>query len=872
MGPLSGKQQREWAKHHAKEARESAKMESEESRKQQLHEIKLQETAAKANQGIGHKEELHGLKVNELGGPLGKSKRINRQKIGLPSQNPLAGTEVFGQGQRMLPKGTDTVPAMLTPGEAVIPRAAAQDPKNKPLIKQMVQEGRKYAKGTTGVVQQENMLPIIPKVMPKRNPKGYADGTTAVPNTTNYYHTDSAASMSNGTTNVQYYDDGIENVTQGIAPYGFRYQNDDPTVAPIDYSLPMPKGNGYMGNVGSAEVPATEYTLDDNKGQYPSVVPTLSRDEVATVAAGNMTPEIVNKAALYRDTREANGQSPFADRIGLKVPVGAADDLYKQGQPPPVSVTELSAKPATPVAQAAVPAMQDDQYNPDVKQGAIPLKDDQYNPDVKQAVSVPFPVDDQYNADVKQWAKGGAPTRSITPEALKSDEDNAELARQLAADKAFNNKIDAALAKNDKSLVTKIIEDAYGDSGIFNRKDLVRFALTAGGSMALGYNPTQALRYAGRDVLAHADKRNAQQEAFKQQEARDIRSEKRTIAAEDRRYEREIKRLDLKDLAAGKKQAQAELEKDQDQFLTFAKGDVPPSVRAEAVKIAHAKLKDGTQEEQIAEQRANFRRASELLAVNHIHRDPNASAFLPKWETFFDKEGRPIVGHRDRTSGHIRTTNGDVFEANSMWSKDVYDQQYEKTVKNIKAILPEVQPHAKDKATNKLTAADKVNTGEIAHVVTLAAMDTVGPGRLSPAQFSEASTGVIQKLQRDNAEITKDSFDRAYRTEKVLTLHPTDRNKFNASKEDGKFELPSSKAAMDFGNALKTISGGQRSDSDAFNSVKKSWEKLSLKQQQEISNLSTKGYSPMMEFGIYMSDPKAETPMNKKLKRIVPIE
>ena len=149
FAPLSGKQQREWAKHTAKESRESAKMEAGESRKQELHEIKLQEAANKANQGLDHKEELHGLKVNELGGPLGKAKRINREKMGLPSQNPLAGTEVFGRGQHTLPnqshmlaKGTDTVPAMLTPGEAVIPRAAAQDPKNKPLIKQMVQEGR----------------------------------------------------------------------------------------------------------------------------------------------------------------------------------------------------------------------------------------------------------------------------------------------------------------------------------------------------------------------------------------------------------------------------------------------------------------------------------------------------------------------------------------------------------------------------------------------------------------------------------------------------------------------------------------------------------------------------------------------------------
>jgi len=38
--------------------------------------------------------------------------------------------------------GTDTVPSMLTPGEAVIPAPAAQNPANKPMINSMINEGR----------------------------------------------------------------------------------------------------------------------------------------------------------------------------------------------------------------------------------------------------------------------------------------------------------------------------------------------------------------------------------------------------------------------------------------------------------------------------------------------------------------------------------------------------------------------------------------------------------------------------------------------------------------------------------------------------------------------------------------------------------
>jgi hypothetical protein len=45
-------------------------------------------------------------------------------------------------GQKEYAQREDTVPALLTEGEAVIPAPAAQDPKNKPLIEKMIREGR----------------------------------------------------------------------------------------------------------------------------------------------------------------------------------------------------------------------------------------------------------------------------------------------------------------------------------------------------------------------------------------------------------------------------------------------------------------------------------------------------------------------------------------------------------------------------------------------------------------------------------------------------------------------------------------------------------------------------------------------------------
>jgi hypothetical protein len=65
-------------------------------------------------------------------------------KFGIKSPMSVVGKALgFNDGTNMAyAGGTDSVPAMLTPGEAVIPAAAAQNPNNKPMINSMINEGR----------------------------------------------------------------------------------------------------------------------------------------------------------------------------------------------------------------------------------------------------------------------------------------------------------------------------------------------------------------------------------------------------------------------------------------------------------------------------------------------------------------------------------------------------------------------------------------------------------------------------------------------------------------------------------------------------------------------------------------------------------
>lgn len=90
---------------------------------------------------------------------------------------PGKGPKKFNRGTgkvQFFARGTDTVPSMLTPGEAVIPAGPAQHPTNKPFIKHMIAGGvvGKYATGTSSV--QMNTLA-----------KGYKNATIYLPESIN---------------------------------------------------------------------------------------------------------------------------------------------------------------------------------------------------------------------------------------------------------------------------------------------------------------------------------------------------------------------------------------------------------------------------------------------------------------------------------------------------------------------------------------------------------------------------------------------------------------------------------------------------------------------------------------------------------------
>jgi hypothetical protein len=285
--------------------------------------------------------------------------RMNKQKLGIPTQNPLAGTGMFKQGQRNLAQapifqaqGTDTVPAMLTPGEAVIPRAAAQDPKNKKAIKRMVQEGRKANMRDGAVDVHYSDAP--------GQAKYHADGTSGVPSLA-YRHPDvPGSSFMHGTMSVPDFSRGssaqenYSNGTYGIVPQQVQsaagYDDGTENVSYVDR---------FLNFLGGQQIPATQ--------------------PVAPLASNNPTEVSKEDFFKMRSFAEASNdpkaKNPQLNQTASSLTGTTAGTLplYQKINPKLQGVTHNSEAYFKPEFQRELSNTQYDDYAKQLKQKGLPL-------------------------------------------------------------------------------------------------------------------------------------------------------------------------------------------------------------------------------------------------------------------------------------------------------------------------------------------------------------------------------------------------------------------------------------------------------------------------------------------------------------------
>ena len=95
-------------------------------------------------------------------------------------------------------------------------------------------------------------------------------------------------------------------------PYGLRaYQKPNGTYG----GQMMPKYTGWMGvQTNPKGQSVTEFSIGDNIGDFPSIVPTLNKTELNQIVQhGNLMPSARAKAEQWAIERRSQGLNPFKD-------------------------------------------------------------------------------------------------------------------------------------------------------------------------------------------------------------------------------------------------------------------------------------------------------------------------------------------------------------------------------------------------------------------------------------------------------------------------------------------------------------------------------------------------------------------------------
>lgn len=99
------------------------------------------------------------------------------------------------------------------------------------------------------------------------------------------------------------------------------------------------KGKGYFGEISSPNGQVvTEYSVyDEDIGEYPSIVPTLTREEITDTISRSTkgeqpSIEVIRKARRHAIERLSEGKSPFSSNTELRFPLpsGASEDLINR--------------------------------------------------------------------------------------------------------------------------------------------------------------------------------------------------------------------------------------------------------------------------------------------------------------------------------------------------------------------------------------------------------------------------------------------------------------------------------------------------------------------------------------------------------------
>jgi hypothetical protein len=563
MGPLSLKQAREDAKFQMEQQRKDAELQQKLTHKEQLQQIKLAEMAQVGQLKVASKAKQSELPVPKL-----------PQTAPTMMTNPEAGS-------------SDTVPAMLTPGEAVIPQPAAQNPQNKPIIEALVNEGRKANRGLSdGAVDLEGYsmgsvkikkskaIPkpiggkgthkkVLPK-LPKVDMRGFANGTPAVP----------AMGYQQGTPRVPLFDDsllghmimqessGHHRVPEGRANAGQLTTSplkNDPAKGILQWRGSSAANPGYGVKPFDVNTADEHTQINASRDYMTGLTQEFGSVDKALAAynwgPGNMRRHLRQAEESGRDWRE--GLPKETDNYVSKIYGNYTQGLAGQdtAEVPPTENTDAQVPPLATPAAPTRPTINDGEYNYSMSNEFAGMEE-------APVTSEPFVPPPQTPMSAEEaWAasndfagvEGGPvaippevpPVESPVNSPDDADDDgkmNAALEQnpeiepqvraveQAAEDPVIQDQLVQAINEAQNlseaerpAFLERMAKEIWGPTGLFSDRELARFAVTLVGGLLTGGSIRGSLRWSGLDAFQAGVKRQDGVFAAQAEQRKDMR-------------------------------------------------------------------------------------------------------------------------------------------------------------------------------------------------------------------------------------------------------------------------------------------------------------------------------------------------------------
>ena len=832
MIPMSGKQKREHLKFLADEQRKNAKMVADESRKDQLHGVKVSEAAAKAEQSLSFKEEEHDVKMEEIGGPLAKVGRPLSRKPRMGGLKRLGGKPLgFQSGSVSIPRpagipgGIDKVPAMLTEGEAVIPRSAAQDPKNIPIIKRLVNEGRMKNSGATrGInrgagIQHFNDGNIDVQSLQREISRAVDPDQLAI------LHQELAKA-------------------QGVVPMIQRID-----VAPLNAEL-----SKYNPN-------SDEYKIIKNEIDRISGVPQPDR------SAANKNEDI---ASLNTEISKHKPDSPqhsilmgeLSKLTSTPVPVdnyGGGPSYTGMGMRPDIPIpnpldipgSRAKAIATTTVAAATVPQPVYNFPRGNAGRGVAQVVPEANIPPItEQNIVQPTPTE--------------IPKLDIPPDMQEvsykldwtgntSGKNEAKIAAYV--DEAAND------PSKGESWLKGMLKDIYGgEDSLFSKKELSRFITVAAGSLLFGgsrdrngkYHPASlpgSLKFAGMDALNQSDKRVARQEVYKEKRemAENALAAKKEATDQAQRFQQQSKD---EALANARETAYYKMLEDNDvpadvvQKVAEWRSEQPVKTYADLARVNGKAMEMLQMGKSKAGPRAKS--SDEVGGYVKIGND-SRSGYM-----YVDpKSGSKYFRHDDK-QGWTPITDGISFES--------YDNR-EKRVPPIRKEVEDGLLQLGRRQAIKESGGNAKDVGsrpqEIAKTMSHSIMNAFERMKgVDPSKARDITKVLVQQLEQEK-DINQyldnpGGMDKAVFGLAVMNASGSNQHLYDARLSSDKgYKVPSIAALTDYGNRIQAMANaGKVSIDAAARDVENKWNsnKAIQKRFTDGSEGRTPGYSPMMQW------------------------